>query len=490
MALQDIAQVSISLQTSGVSRAAFGTPIFLTAHNYFSDLTRSYTKTADVTADTEAGSNAATAALAVFNNNPSVDTFKVGRIIASSIITPNIFGGSIPTGSIFSITVTDGGGNSVLASYTSLIADTPSIVVTELVADINAILGTGGTAVVLVTNNGDTFTIARAGAFSAGGDDGDFTVSLLANNVVTAAADLDNTNTAANASVLNAYSLIQEADNDFYVVTWEGSNLGGLTTGFSDDTATLLSGIGVLDVATTIEGAGSDDSKLFFVGASDDNGISNTYSVGDTPTGILDIAAWMAFGNFSRTVTWWHNTATTTFNQLTFAGFNLPFDAGSITWANLRVNVSAAQNSDGKALTQTQQQNLSDKFANWATIQGGIVYTREGKVAGNEFIDIIRGRDNLKSDLEADLFNILTNQQGTKIPYTDKGINLVKGVVDRRLNDYKVNRNFLSDFTITVPKASDIPQATKITRILEDMSFTATLQGAIQLVDLTGTLTV
>ncbi len=490
MALVDIAQVSISLNTSGISRAAFGTPIFLTAHNYFTDLTRSYTKTADVISDTEAGSNPAIAAAAVFNNNPSVDTFKIGRIIASSIVTPNTFSGSIPTGSIYNITVTDNGGNLVVASYTSLLADTPSDVVTALVAAINAVLGSGGTAVVTVVNGGDFFTIQRSGTFGTLLDDSDFSVSALANNVVTADVDLDNTNTAAAASVLNAYSLIQAADNDFYVVTWEGSVLGGLTTGFTDDAAAALTGIGVLDLANTIQSAGDDDSKLFFVGASDDDGISNTWASGDTPEGILDIAAWMAFGNYSRTVTWWHNTATTTFNQLTFAGYNLPFDAGSITWANLRLSISAAQNLDAKALTQTQQQNLADKYANWATIKGGVVYTREGKVAGNEWIDIIRGRDNLKSDLEADLFDKLTNQQGTKIPYTDAGINLIAGVVDSRLNDYKVNRNFLSDFTISVPKAKDISTATKITRILEDMTFTGTLAGAIQLVDLTGTLSV
>ena len=489
MALQDIAQVSISLNTSGISRAAFGTPIFLTAHNYYSDLTRSYTKTSDVVADTQVGSNAAIAAQSVFTNNPSVDTFKIGRIIASSIVTPDPFGGTIPTGTVYSLTVTDGGGNSVLATYTTSIADTPAIVVTDLVADINAVLGTGGTAVVLVTNNGDHFTIARSGTFAGGGDDGDFTVSLIVNNTITAAGDLDNTNVSAAASVLNAYSLIQLADNDFYVVTWEGNALGGLTTGFTFATVPLT-GIGVLDVAATIEGAGDDDSKLFFVGTSQDDSISLTYNAGDTPGSLNDIAAWMAFGNYSRTVSWWHDAADVTFNELTFAGYNLPFDAGSITWANLRVSVSAAQNSDGKPLTQTQQQNLADKFANWPTIKGGIVYTREGKVAGNEFIDIIRGRDNLKSDLEADLFDKLTNQQGTKIPYTDAGINLLAGVVDSRLNDYKVNRNYLSDFTINVPQAKDISQATKITRILEDMTFTATLAGAIQLVDLTGTLTV
>ncbi len=454
MALQDIAQVSITLSSSGVQRAGFGIPFFLTAHNYYTDRVRTYTGTTTIGADTQTTSNAFIAGQSVFSNEPSVDNLKIGRLIGDSIISPLVtVDGSVVTGTTTALTVTDLVGATVDASYTTLGGDTVADVVDNLVTQINA----GGLTITLV-DNGDTFTISRATTYPTE----DFILSDFTNIGITATAVED---------AVTGLTAIQLIDDDWYVLFWE-----------QHDTL-----VDIQAMATQIETL----DKLYFYGSAATESYTDTYTAGSDPSSVNDILGYLAEGGYMRTIGWWHQDADTAFNEGAFLGYNLPFDAGSITWANIQVPVSAAKNTDAVKLTPTQEQNLADRFSNWAAIVGSTVYVREGKVVGNEWIDILRGRDALKSDLTADIFDILTNQQGTKVPYTDKGINVFSSAVERRLNDYKVNRQYLTDpITITVPKSADIPSSEKVTRILDGLEFTATLAGAIQLVEITGKLEV
>jgi hypothetical protein len=460
MALQDIAQVSISLNTSGVSREGFGTPLFITAHNYFSDRVRSYRQASDVALDMTTESNAYKAAVSAFSNNPSVEVLKIGRIIASSDVSPDPSATTI--GSVTKVTITDILGVFVEASYTTQEGDQLSDITSNLVSQINA-----SDVDVVITNNGDSFKVGRNGTFP----DADFTLSNLQNIGASASDD------ANVESILDAYTEIKKADKDFYLVSWENhSTLGG------DDLEE-----GILDLAGVIE----SEQKLYVVGSSAQSTITTPFTQGNEPSEADDVLGFLQSGNFLRTIGWWHQDADSSYNELAYACYNLPFDAGSVVWANLKVQTSNARNAEGNALTATQEINLSNRNANWASVRGGIVYSREGKVVGGEWIDIIRGRDNLQSDLEADLFDLLTNQQGQKLPYTDGGINVIAGVVEKRLNSYKVDRQFLTDpITISVPKAADVSRSDKVSRTLRDLSFRAKLAGAIIVVEITGTLEV
>lgn len=458
MALQDIAQVSISLNTSGVSRAGFGTPMFLTAHNSTTNRVDQYTSAADVAAVFGTDSNAYQAALSTFSNDPSVDVLKIGRIIADSDVTPVGTGdaGAFEVGVVYTINVTDSLGAEGVGTYTTVTNDTAAEVVVGLLAGLNAASLTG----VTFTSQTTSFNITRDSASD------DFTLSNISNVTVAASSAED---------IVTAYTEVVLVDNDFYAVATE------------DHTTWGTEATGIYGLAKTIEA----DDKVYFIGSSALATINDTFKEGSEPSDPTDILGYLTFNNFARSIGWWHQDAGTTFNELAFAGFNLPFDAGSVVWGDIQVPVSNAINADGNKLTSTQQQNLSDRNANWQAIKGNIKYSREGKVAAGEWIDNIRGRDNLKSDLEADLFDLLTNQKGRKIPYIQKGINQVANLVATRLNDYKVNREFLTDpITINIPKAKDISREDKVTRILNDLTFTATLAGAIMLVDLTGTLEV
>jgi len=156
MALQDISRVTISLDSGGITRPSFGIPIFFAAHNYSTNRVDSFSTLAEVAAVFGTTANAYKAAQSVFGNSPSVETFKIARIVGNTDITPTI----ATVGTVYTITVTDQNGVSVTASATmdGTTNTTASQIVDELVADINA-----GAQNVLATDNATYLTLSREG---------------------------------------------------------------------------------------------------------------------------------------------------------------------------------------------------------------------------------------------------------------------------------------------------------------------------------------
>lgn len=452
MALQDISQVTISLDSGGISRPSFGIPIFFTAHNYTRNRVDSFTSLSDVESVFGTTSNAYKAAKSVFGNTPSVNTFKIARIVGNTDVTPTV----TTVGTVYTITVTDQDGTSVTASATldGTINTTISQVIDELVADINA-----GTQDVLATDNASYFTLSREnGSFPAV----DFKISGVTNLALSEAA-------AGSESISTAYNNVKLVDNDWYAVAWEDHT----------DKANILALAGIIEA----------DKKIYFYGSSAVESIDDTYTKGTDPDA-LDIIGWLSEGGYFRTVCWWHQDADTDFSELKYCGYNIPFDAGTVVWTNNKITgIPAAKNSDGFALTTNQQNNLYARNATFLGIKGNIVYTIGGKVSSGEWIDIIHGRDNLESDIALDNFDLLTNQQGGKLAFTDKDINVIAGILESRLNYYKRERNFIIDpINITVPKAADIPRDEKSARSLVGISFTAKINQAIIMTEIFGKL--
>ena len=116
MANKVIATVNIVLRTATVSRAGFGTPIFIATHRGFQERIRSYASTDEVAEDFDTSSPVYVAATRVFSHDVSVSTFKVGRRESdSNTYTPE----NVEEGSVTSITVTVNDGDSVVASHTT-----------------------------------------------------------------------------------------------------------------------------------------------------------------------------------------------------------------------------------------------------------------------------------------------------------------------------------------------------------------------------------
>lgn len=79
-----------------------------------------------------------------------------------------------------------------------------------------------------------------------------------------------------------------------------------------------------------------------------------------------------------------------------------------------------------------------------------------------------------------------------KVPYTDSGITAVEGQIRRALQQ-GIDNNFIAQdppYEIFVPKAASVLPIDKTNRILKNVSFQATLAGAIQAIQITGTVSV
>lgn len=170
----------------------------------------------------------------------------------------------------------------------------------------------------------------------------------------------------------------------------------------------------------------------------------------------------------------------------------LSYDAGSETW----VNKSLASVSMSK-FTDTEIDTIDKGPASYYIQVGDTGLVQGGKVRAGEWIDVIRFRDWLKNDMQLRILNLLVKRP--KVPYTDKGIGLVRNQMIASLKEgtrrggiaedqYNSDDELIPGFTTSVPLAADLSDTQLKSRILEDCTFSAILAGAIHVVNVNGSL--
>jgi hypothetical protein len=441
MAITDISNVVISLQTTGVTRQGFGTPIFIDAHRSFEERVRAYNSLTAVAADFSTTSDAYKAAQRFYANNPAPRTIKIGRRLATAVVAPS---GAVVEGTVYTVTVASGSEN-VVASYTASSADTATDVVEGLEAAIEGDVALA--ALLSLTVVGSTLTIDGASAST------NFTVTAGSNITVSF------TSTETPATIMNA---IAEEDDDFYFVTAYDKTVSFITA-----------------MAADIEAR----KKIYFFSTS----AILSYAALTSPANVADPLGLVKDSGYFRTAGMYaHNAAD--HPECQWVGYNATYPAGTVLWTNLVVSIPVALNADGKVLTATQQNNIQARRATFVRNEGGLNAIRGGLVAGGERIENIRGRDSLESEMKADITNLLLSQQGGKLPYTNVGLNSVRSVMNSVLDRF-VGRNFInSNYIVTIPDVSAITSSKKQAGLLDDATFRAELTGAIELIDITGTL--
>lgn len=170
----------------------------------------------------------------------------------------------------------------------------------------------------------------------------------------------------------------------------------------------------------------------------------------------------------------------------------LSYDAGSETW----VNKSLASVSTSH-FTDTEVDTIDKDPASYYIQVGDTGLVQGGKVRAGEWIDVIRFRDWLKNDMQLRILNLLVKRP--KVPYTDKGIGLVRNQMIASLKEgtrrggiaedqYNSEEELIPGFTTSVPLAADLSDEQKKSRVLEDCTFSAILAGAIHVVNVNGSL--
>lgn len=168
------------------------------------------------------------------------------------------------------------------------------------------------------------------------------------------------------------------------------------------------------------------------------------------------------------------------------------YEPGSETWA--LKNLAAVPTS---VITADKVMEYQDKNSTCYVNVDGTSITQGGKTIGGEWIDVIRFRDYLTNEIKARVFAYLVANK--KVPYTDAGITGIHGQVIAALKagqqtggipdvEYDDAGNEIAPYTITVPRSYQIDKATKQTRKLPVIKFTARLAGAIHAAEVSGVL--
>lgn len=201
------------------------------------------------------------------------------------------------------------------------------------------------------------------------------------------------------------------------------------------------------------------------------------------PASTTDIAYTLKNSNLGRTELAYHPTA----GQWLAAGalaVELVREPGSYTMAYKTVRGVTAY-----ALTATQRAALLAKNVTIYTTVAGVSVTEGAKVVGGEWVDVVRFLDQKRARMAERFFALLVNND--KLPYTDAGVELVKGEVLAELKDGVRVGGFDGDspLVVTAPKVADIDATTRGTRRLPSVAFSARLAGAIHLLTASGTVT-
>jgi len=166
-------------------------------------------------------------------------------------------------------------------------------------------------------------------------------------------------------------------------------------------------------------------------------------------------------------------------------GNRLPRDPGSDTWAFKTIRGVTA-----RPISTTARAAILTKNGNVYETRAGRAVTFPGKVALGEWADTVRGLDWQRARMKEELFALQTANE--RVAYTDEGIALIGAAIYGVL-DEGVERGFYARSprpVVTTPLVRAVSGSDRSTRALRNVTFTATLAGAVHTIAVTGTATV
>lgn len=444
MTLSQFVTVTITRDTVGASRAGFGTPLLLSAYASFAERTRTYESLAEVAEDFAVTTSPEyLAAQQLFSQSPRPAQIKIGRSALKPTQVYRINVTTVRNSHTYTINVKGKGVTSTAVTFTSDASATNDEIIAGLVAALNLVTGNNYLAAAVDSGTSDYATVTGDAA-------GDW-FSLEVDP-----ADLEVLQTHADPGVATDLANIALEDDDWYaLITFYNSNAY------------------VLAAAAWIE----TQKKIYYCDLDETKTITQAVTGSDTADDLHTLA-------YARTAVWYHPSSAAMLGA-SIAGRCLPIDPGGETHALKNLSGVAAV-----TMTSTHRTNLLAKEANSYRTVGGSGRTFDGTTADGDYIDVTRGLDWLENDMQVGVFNALASAD--KIPFTDAGVAVVENEVRASLARAVV-AGVLSDDpkpVVTVPRVANIASADKAARNLPDVSWSATLAGAIHKVNIAGTVSV
>ena len=440
-----IVNVQISLNTNGVSKEGFSTMLVVGTHANNLNRVTTYTNINDLINDGFSTDDPIYRAVsAAFSQTPRPRQVKVGRRQVEEV---NLSVNNVKDNTDYTITVsskdTDGTVDEEAYKYNSQTSATA----TKIVEGLQALMASD-TAVTATVSGEKLQLTAKSGK--------SFAIKISSN--------LSAEFTEPTEEIADTMSAVMASDSDFYGIV--------LASRDKDD---------IMAMAEWVE----TQTKLFGTSTAEQGAKDS-----ETDTDLLSM---LKAKNYYRTFTFYHELADSEYLEAGVMARCFAIEPGGETWANKVLSGLTADN-----LTETEYLAISGKNGNTFETFRNKSITQNGKVAGDEWIDVIRFRDWLQEEITVNVFNLLINSD--KVPYTDAGIALVENQIRQALllgqrrggiapTEYDEDNNENLGFTIEMPLAANIPANTKAQRLLEDVNFTARLAGAIHVVEITGSFT-
>lgn len=451
-----IVNVTITRQTVFPTRAGFGIPLLLVYHTRTGNMVDQFTGTKGMLdAGFTVNDPAYKMAAAAFSQNPSPAKVVIGRRLTAQALVIKILPLNTTVGYKYSLDYVDATGLVTNVTYTVATSDTAIIIGTALRTAIEALASSsttvnGGTGEV-------TITASVAGA--------PFDLKNLPG-----VASLHVVNTTVDSTIVADYAAVKAVD----AATWYGVTVDGGTPEAAIEA-----------LAAQIE----TEHKLFAYETSDSD-CANVSVTTDLMSDLKAAAYARTGGLFSQNQIRSQRSSAWMAKALA-AGAEAP---GSNNWAGMTLNGITKD-----VLTDGEIPNLAAKRGNVYVDVAGLNLTYSGLVADGEFFDILVGSDWLFARLQERIIGAFANasNSGSKIPYTDVGASIIRGMVLAQLaegvRDNGRGGSFLAADpapTCTVPKVKDVDPALRALRQLPNVNFQATLAGAINSVVINGVLTV
>lgn len=437
--LDNIVNVQIALQTTGVTRGEFGIPMIVAPLMTFTERVRVYNSYNEASED-DLPPSLLTALSDCFGQIPRPRQVKVGRrSVLTAIINVTEL---LPLGT-YSITVG--------AETYSFTADgTP--LASEIVTGLALAITSDSNEKITATVVSNTLQIAYISQTDLAG------VSL---------------STGLGWGLISPLSASTAVADDLDAILDEDSRWYGLVmTERVKQTQ--------LDAAEWTEA-----NDRLFVTATNEADVLN-------PALTTDLISLLKNTRYFRTAVMFHTNAATEYPDAAWAGRVFTIQPGGETWA-----LKGLASVTPSPLTATQRQTVINKGGNtFEFYQAQVALTNPGKTAAGEWIDVIRFRDWLKDTIQVNMVQMMINRD--KVPYTDQGIQLCVNNLRKSLQEGQKVGGIAPDeldaagatvpgFILTYPRSVELASSIKASRIL-DIGFTARLAGAIHVVNVSGAL--
>lgn len=190
--------------------------------------------------------------------------------------------------------------------------------------------------------------------------------------------------------------------------------------------------------------------------------------------------------DLSKTVALYHTKASTEFLDAAAIGYMAPREIGTYVLA-FKTMVGITPDS----LSLSRIEELESKNYNCYITQSGISMVSDAKTASGEYVDNVQVTLWLDARITESIFNLLATTP--KVPYVQSGLDLVGHTLSMVFENapdgmFDTDESGNAQYTVTVPPLGTIPQNDIMNRILNGVSFTADVAGAIQKITIDGTL--